>query len=170
VRNGSVRSLTWAGIGERVKGIEPSLSAWEADVLPLNYTRSDVPVSLPAPYAARVPHPRMYDEDDPLLADLREVCLALPEATEVESWGRPTFRAGAKGRMFAVYGAEGLIFKPDPAERDALLAGGTCIVPPYFGPGGWLALALGEPDWTEIAELVETSYRQVALKRQVKEL
>ena len=24
---------------ERVKGIEPSWSAWEADVLPLNYTR-----------------------------------------------------------------------------------------------------------------------------------
>jgi hypothetical protein len=24
---------------ERVKGIEPSYSAWEADVLPLNYTR-----------------------------------------------------------------------------------------------------------------------------------
>jgi hypothetical protein len=27
---------------ERVKGIEPSLSAWEADVLPLNYTRERV--------------------------------------------------------------------------------------------------------------------------------
>ena len=26
---------------ERVKGIEPSYSAWEADVLPLNYTRTD---------------------------------------------------------------------------------------------------------------------------------
>ena len=25
---------------ERVKGIEPSYSAWEADVLPLNYTRN----------------------------------------------------------------------------------------------------------------------------------
>ena len=24
---------------ERVKGIEPSQSAWEADILPLNYTR-----------------------------------------------------------------------------------------------------------------------------------
>lgn len=24
--------------GEQVKGIEPSTSAWEADVLPLNYT------------------------------------------------------------------------------------------------------------------------------------
>ena len=26
---------------ERVTGIEPALSAWEADVLPLNYTRAD---------------------------------------------------------------------------------------------------------------------------------
>ena len=26
---------------ERVTGIEPALSAWEADVLPLNYTRVD---------------------------------------------------------------------------------------------------------------------------------
>jgi hypothetical protein len=26
---------------ERVKGIEPSLPAWEADVLPLNYTRKN---------------------------------------------------------------------------------------------------------------------------------
>lgn len=24
---------------ERVKGIEPSYSAWEADILPMNYTR-----------------------------------------------------------------------------------------------------------------------------------
>jgi hypothetical protein len=31
--------LTWALTVERVTGIEPALSAWEADVLPLNYTR-----------------------------------------------------------------------------------------------------------------------------------
>jgi hypothetical protein len=30
---------------ERVKGIEPSYSAWEADVLPLNYTRHRTPTS-----------------------------------------------------------------------------------------------------------------------------
>jgi hypothetical protein len=29
---------------ERVTGIEPALSAWEADVLPLNYTRVAAPV------------------------------------------------------------------------------------------------------------------------------
>src|SRR5579859_2019622 len=33
-------SLTWAFVVERVTGIEPALSAWEADVLPLNYTRA----------------------------------------------------------------------------------------------------------------------------------
>lgn len=31
--------LAWAFVVERVTGIEPALSAWEADVLPLNYTR-----------------------------------------------------------------------------------------------------------------------------------
>ena len=33
--------LTCAFRVERVTGIEPALSAWEADVLPLNYTRAD---------------------------------------------------------------------------------------------------------------------------------
>jgi len=35
------RGLTLCVEQERVKGIEPSYSAWEADVLPLNYTRID---------------------------------------------------------------------------------------------------------------------------------
>ena len=29
----------WGNLLERVKGIEPSYEAWEAAVLPLNYTR-----------------------------------------------------------------------------------------------------------------------------------
>gem|GEM_PF-2785440 len=36
---------------ERVTGIEPALSAWEAEVLPLNYTRvaaGTAPIMLPA--------------------------------------------------------------------------------------------------------------------------
>jgi hypothetical protein len=35
--------LSWEGIAERVTGIEPAFSAWEADVLPLNYTRGGRP-------------------------------------------------------------------------------------------------------------------------------
>ena len=42
-RRPSVRKSlpAWALWWERVTGIEPALSAWEADVLPLNYTRSN---------------------------------------------------------------------------------------------------------------------------------
>ena len=41
-RGNQVRTafLTCAFASERVTGIEPALSAWEADVLPLNYTRA----------------------------------------------------------------------------------------------------------------------------------
>ena len=38
----SENRLTCGYCVERVTGIEPALSAWEADVLPLNYTRADL--------------------------------------------------------------------------------------------------------------------------------
>ena len=38
--------LTWRFALERVTGIEPALSAWEADVLPLNYTRAHLRLSV----------------------------------------------------------------------------------------------------------------------------
>jgi predicted DNA-binding protein (MmcQ/YjbR family) len=119
-------------------------------------------------------HPRMYSDDDPYLADLRAVCLAFPEATEVEAWGRPTFRAG---KIFAVFsGIEdrpyGVIFKPDPDDRPGLLADSRFYSPPYYGPSGWLALDFdAKPvDWEEVRELMDASYRQVALKRMLKAL
>jgi predicted DNA-binding protein (MmcQ/YjbR family) len=117
----------------------------------------------------------MYSEDDPNLAHVRKVCLSFPEAVEVEAWGRPTFRAGKK--IFAVYGSHGdrecaLIFKPDAAERPALQDDDRFYSPPYFGASGWLALDLrcAPVDWHEVTELVDSSYRQVALKRMLKQL
>ena len=44
--------LTWCFTLERVTGIEPALSAWEADVLPLNYTRAHLHCSAGAPACA----------------------------------------------------------------------------------------------------------------------
>ncbi|MEN3316274.1 MAG: hypothetical protein V7605_2508 [Acidimicrobiaceae bacterium] len=112
----------------------------------------------------------MYADDDPYLSELRQVCLSLPEAAEVEAWGRPTFRAGKK--LFAVFSGHdthpyGVIFKPEADERPALLEDDRFYIPPYFGPAGWVALdfACAPVDWGEIAELMESSYRQVALKR-----
>ena len=116
----------------------------------------------------------MYSDDDPYLTELREVCLALPEATEQEAWGRPTFRAG---KMFAIFsGHEGhrysVVVMPDPDERLALEQDARVYVPPYLGASGWLALDFeaAPVDWTEVAELVESSYRLIALKRMIKAL
>ena len=118
----------------------------------------------------------MYSDDDPHLADVRRVCLALPEAVEVEAWGRPTFRAG-KGKMFAVFEGDdehpyAVIFKPEPAERPALLQDKRFYSPAYYGSSGWVALDLTAtpPDWDEVGELMATSYRQVANKRQLRAL
>ncbi len=124
-------------------------------------------------------HPRMYDDDDPLLARVRSFCLAFPETGERESHGRPTFFAGQ--RVFAQYGVSGeddrrLIVRPGDADREALLHHPRASVPPYLGPAGWLGFDLrardGEPgpDWEEMAELVEESYRRVALVRMLRAL
>jgi predicted DNA-binding protein (MmcQ/YjbR family) len=120
-------------------------------------------------------HPRIYSDDDPFLTELREVCLAFPESVEVEAWGRPTFRAGKK--LFAVFDSGdgqpyAVVFKPEPEERPALLGDSRFYVPAYFGPSGWVALdfTAAPVDWGEVAELMEASYCQVALKRMRKAL
>src|SRR5690606_14886906 len=103
----------------------------------------------------------------------RGICLTYPEAVEVEAWGRPTFRAGKK--IFVTVGASmdrpyTIVFKPDAEERLALIQDPRFYSPPYWGPGGWLATGIDGPDtdWVELGELIDTSYRQVALKRQIK--
>jgi predicted DNA-binding protein (MmcQ/YjbR family) len=126
-------------------------------------------------YRFSMAHPRMYNDDDPYLEDLRKVCLALPESVEVEAWGRPTFRAGKK--MFGVFeGSDkhpfAVIFKPESHERPVLIEDRRFYVSKYYGPAGWLGLdfTAAEVDWQEVAELMESSYRQVALKRMLKVL
>jgi predicted DNA-binding protein (MmcQ/YjbR family) len=116
----------------------------------------------------------MYRDDDPYLAQIREIALAFPEASEVMAWGRPTFRAK---KMFGIYNGSlaerlSLEFKPEPAERESLVQDPRFFVPPYNGAYGWLALDLGTqtPDLQEVAELLESSYRQIALKRMLKAL
>ena len=43
--------------------------------------------------------------------------------------------------------------------------------PPYVGPSGWLGVRLDiDPDWDEIAGIIEDSFRKVAPKRLVARL
>lgn len=128
-------------------------------------------------------HPIMFSESDPGLAELRELALALPEAAEQISWGRPVFKAGTAkaGKIFAMFGgnAKGatkgemisfpysVLVKVDDSERPALLQDERFYYPAYMGPSGWLGLnfAAADVDWDEVAELLDASYRMIATKR-----
>jgi predicted DNA-binding protein (MmcQ/YjbR family) len=120
-------------------------------------------------------HPQVIDPQHPLVQRIRDICMAYPEAAEVEAWGRPTFRAGKK--IFLMVSASmdrpnTIVFKPAPDERPAFVHDERFYSPPYWGPGGWLAVDIDRPetDWRELAEIIDTSYRQVALKRQIRAL
>ncbi len=127
-------------------------------------------------------HPIQFSDDDPGLRELRDLCLDYPGAEEFISHGRPCFRVG---KIFACFGGSeklapgdhrrvpsALIFKADEIELPAFDEDDRFFVPAYYGPSGWRALDLAEPevDWTEVAELVDASYRLVAPRRQVAEL
>jgi predicted DNA-binding protein (MmcQ/YjbR family) len=116
--------------------------------------------------------------DDRDLSRIRRICLGFPEAEEAELQDRPLFRVGS--RRFALFNGtlaparprwnafgRSLHFVAEPDERLALLAEPRFAPSPHHGDRGWVALDLeaGATDWTEVAELLETAYRQVANRR-----
>ncbi|MET4156577.1 putative DNA-binding protein (MmcQ/YjbR family) [Agromyces sp. PvR057] len=119
-----------------------------------------------------VEHPQVVDPRHPLVERVRSLCLELPEAVEVEAWGRPTFRAAKP--IFTYLGASmdrpfSIVVKTDPEEHRALVQDDRFYGVPYFDRNHWVGTDLdaSRTDWQLLAELIETSYRQVALKRQL---
>ena len=110
--------------------------------------------------------------NDPALARLREICLALPGATEVLAWDTSTFRVG---KIFAMYaqpsdskhsgGRPGVWLKVAPGVQSLMLSDrpDRFYCPPYVGKGGWIGVWLDKRvSWKEVALLVEESWRLVA--------
>jgi predicted DNA-binding protein (MmcQ/YjbR family) len=62
-----------------------------------------------------------------------------------------------------------IIVKTDPEEHLALMQDGRFFGAPYYDRSRWLAVALDAPDtdWDLLTEVIETSYRQVANRRQL---
>jgi len=123
-------------------------------------------------------HPRMFDDDDPILARVRTLALGFPEADEKVSHGRPAFFTE---RVFCYYGGSqridgewtghdrAIMIRPDPDDAPALRQDRRFWVPAYLGPSGWLGLDLGAgTDWAEVAELIDASFRVTAPRRLVR--
>jgi hypothetical protein len=108
------------------------------------------------------------------VAQVRALCLALPEAEERPFGGHtaPAFRVrdklfvmtsedGTSMTMKAPRGAQQILVASDP-ER--------FFVPKYVGSKGWVGIRLGPgppPDWEEMAEIIFESYAMTAPKRLV---
>lgn len=104
------------------------------------------------------------------LAQLRKICLALPDANESISSGFVTWRAGKKGFTSLYDYGKGLtasfwvgIERQGPLEMDPRF-----FIPPYQGHNGWIALDLRSGIAArELRELVIESYRHFATRRAV---
>lgn len=122
-------------------------------------------------------HAKLFDVDDPVLARVRELALALPETAEKVSHGRPAFYTK---KVFCYYGGSrkvddswiqhphSIMIRPDPDEHRALAGDPRVYVPAYIGPSGWLGFDLDDrTDWTEVGELLDMSFRSTAPARAV---
>ena len=109
------------------------------------------------------------------LSRLRKLCLALPEAHEVEAWGEPTFRV--RNKLFAMHaaannhhggGRPAVWIKAVRENQDLMVrtAPDRFFVPPYVGPSGWIGVWLDKNvDWDEVGELLCDGYRLTAPKK-----
>ncbi|MGP5694883.1 MmcQ/YjbR family DNA-binding protein [Brachybacterium alimentarium] len=125
-------------------------------------------------------HPQMFDDDDPLLALVRSIALAVPGSHEKISHGRPAFHTV---KVHCYYGGarkvegeweqhpQSVLLHLPASESAAVQEYPASFVPAYLGGSGWIGLDLDErTDPAELAELIEESYRTVAPRRLVAEL
>lgn len=102
---------------------------------------------------------------------VREICLALPEATEKLAWGEPTFRV--RNKLFATYadannhhgeGRHALWCPAPPGVQQALVASDPkrYFIPPYVGKSGWIGLDLALVSDTELEMHVWQAYLMIA--------
>jgi hypothetical protein len=112
------------------------------------------------------------------LTSLRKLCLALPEAVELEAWGAPTFRV--RGKLFAMFahasdhhggGRHGVWIKATRENQALMIATDPTrfFFPPYVGPSGWIGVYLDQdPDWDEVGALLRDGWGMIAPKKLVK--
>ncbi|MGN6032527.1 MAG: MmcQ/YjbR family DNA-binding protein [Thermomicrobiales bacterium] len=114
---------------------------------------------------------------DAILEPLRAICLRFPEAMEAVAFGKPTFQVRRKNFCMLYLGERGIagFVKAAPGMQEAVIDRDPAryFRPPYLGGKGWIGCWLepeADPDWDELADLIDESYRLIAPKRLVQSL
>jgi predicted DNA-binding protein (MmcQ/YjbR family) len=102
---------------------------------------------------------------------IRSIAVALPETTEELTWETSiNFRVRHKIFCFPSDGSS-IMVKADREELPALLGDPRVTPAPYLARGGWVVLDLSTAvDWTEVTELIHTSYCLIAPKTLAKQV
>jgi hypothetical protein len=97
----------------------------------------------------------------------RELCLALPEAVELETWGEATFRV--RGKIFAMGSPEGRRVSVKASLDDQA---GLCAMDPktfevsaYTGRFGWVSVRLAGLNRELGEQLVKNAWERTAPRR-----
>ncbi len=113
---------------------------------------------------------QLSQDQERVLGNLREICLALPETSEAIKWGHPNFLVGPK--IFAAFGFYGgrptIGTKQTLVDQALLVTDPRFFRSPYVGKHGWVSLHTdGAVDWGLVEDLVQKSYRLIAPARLV---
>jgi hypothetical protein len=103
------------------------------------------------------------------IAEFRAWALALPETSEVVTWGDLTWRV--RDRMFAIGGTESprITVKASREDQAELIsmAPETYAIAAYVGRFGWVSVDLATVDADELRQLLVDAWRRTAPKRLV---
>jgi hypothetical protein len=99
--------------------------------------------------------------------DFRNLCLALPEAEELETWGEATFRV--RGRIFAMGSPEGgrVSVKASLDDQAGLVAMDpkTFAISAYTGRFGWVSVRLAGVGRELGERLIKNAWERTAPRR-----
>jgi len=100
-------------------------------------------------------------------AEFKRLCLSMPEAEEVETWGEATFRV--RGRIFAMGSSEGsaVSIKASLDDQAGLIEMDprTFSASAYTGRFGWVRVRLGRVNQKLGEELIRNAWERTAPRR-----
>lgn len=107
-----------------------------------------------------------------MLENLRNICLALPEAVEIiDGFGHNPFKINGKSFVISGESEKGfsMSFKSDRETQELLLQKEHFFKTPYIGHHGWVSILNPDgEDWDELTDLIQEAYLRAAPKRLVK--